>query len=206
QQRILSLYGAYRLTDRLRAELVLGYSNLAFDHVRLGSDNTSVLDGQRTGSALFADLSLRGRWTSDTCVFRPYLGAQFTQALLDAYAETGNSAQTLAYDRTTADQGSLSAGVDITFSQFASAGFRPSLSLGYERAVGSHFSESYGFTTGGGTSQLSLSSTPTDLAHLGLRGQWTLSESSLLDFNYTFYSGSQNYRNHQLSLGYALKL
>jgi len=206
QQRILSLYGAYRLTDRLRAELVLGYSDLAFDHVRLGSDNTSVLDGQRTGSAIFADFSLSGRWTSDVCVFHPYLGAQFTQVLLDAYAETGNSAQTLAYDRTTADQGSLSAGVDITFSQFASAGFRPSLSLGYERVVGSHFSESYGFTTGGGTSQLSLSSTPTDLAHLGLRGQWTLSESSLLDFNYTFSSGSQNYRNHQFSLGYALKL
>ena len=59
QQRTLSLYGAYRLNQRLRAELVLGYADLVFDHVRLGGDNVSVLEGQRTGSALIADLSLR---------------------------------------------------------------------------------------------------------------------------------------------------
>ena len=206
QHRTLSLYGAYRLNDRLRSELVVGYSNLAFGHVRLGLDDTSVLDGQRTGNALFADFSLRGRWATDAFVFRPYLSAQFTQALLDAYAETGNPAQTLAYDRTTVNQGALSAGVDVAFTQFAAAGFRPSISLGYERAVGSNFSQSYGFTTGGGTSQLSLSSTPTDLAQLGLRGQWTLSERSLLDLTYTFSAGSQGYRSHQLSLGYNLRL
>ena len=206
QQGTISFYGTYRFNDLMRSELVVGYSNLTFDHVRLGSDTISILDGHRTGHVLFADFSLRGSWTSDICVFRPYLGAQITQALLDAYAETGDTAQTLAYDRTATNQGSVSAGVDIAFTQFASAGFRPSLSLGYERAVGSHFSESYGFTTGGGTSQLSLSSTPTNLAHLGLRGQWTLSERSLLDLNYTFSAGSQNYRNHQLSLGYNLRL
>ena len=96
--------------------------------------------------------------------------------------------------------------MDIAFTQFAAAGFRPSISLGYERAVGSNFSQSYGFTTGGGTSQLSLSSTPTDLAQLGLRGQWTLSERSLLDLTYTFSAGSQGYRSHKLSLGYNLRL
>ena len=206
QQRSLSLYGAYRLTDRLRAELVLGYSDLAFDHVRLGSDNTSVLNGQRTGSAIFADLSLRGRWTSDVCVFRPYLGAQFTQALLDSYAETGNPAQTATYGRTVADQGSVSAGLDIAFERFAAMGFCPSLSLGYERALGTRFTESYRYVSGGSTAQMALTSTPTDLAHLGLRGQWTLSERSLLDLNYTFSAGSMSYRSHQLSLGYTLKL
>ena len=206
QQRSLSLYGAYRLTDRLCAELVLGYSDLAFDHVRLGSDNTSILDGHRTGSALFADLSLRGRWIADAYVLRPYLGAQFTQALLDAYAETGNSVQALAYDRTTANQGSLSAGLDITFERFAARGFRPSLSLGYERALGARFAESYRYASGGSAAQMALTSTPTDLAHLGLRGQWTLSERSLLDLNYTFSAGSQDYRSHQLSLGYNLRL
>ena len=206
QQRSLSLYGAYRLTDRLRAELVLGYSDLAFDHVRLGSDNTSVLDGQRTGHALFADLSIRGRWIADAYVLRPYLSAQFTQALLDAYAETGNSAQALAYDRTTANQGSLSAGLDIAFERFAARGFRPSLSLGYERALGARFAESYRYASGGSAAQMALTSTPTDLAHLGLRGQWSLSERSLLDLNYTFSAGSQDYRSHQLSLGYTLKL
>ena len=206
QQRILSLYGAYRLNQRLRAELVLGYSDLAFDHVRLGSDNTSVLDGQRTGHALFADLSIRGRWIADAYVLRPYLGAQFTQALLDAYAETGNSAQALAYDRTTANQGSLSAGLDIAFERFAARGFRPSLSLGYERALGARFAESYRYVSGGSAAQMALTSTPTELAHLGLRGQWTLSERSLLDLNYTFSAGSQDYRSHQLSLGYNLRL
>lgn len=206
RQRTLSLYGAYRLADRLRSELVVGYADLAFDHVRLGLDGTSVLDGQRTGSVLFADLSLRGRLITGVCVFRPYLGAQFTQALLDAYAETGNPAQAQSYDRTTADQGSLSAGVDIAFSRFASSGFRPSVSLGYERAVGSGFSQSYGFTAGGGASQLSLGAIPTDLAHLGLRGNWTLSESSVLDLNYSYSAGSISYRNHQLSLGYTRRL
>jgi outer membrane autotransporter protein len=206
QQRSLSLYGAYRLTDRLRTELVLGYSDLAFDHVRLGSDNTSVLDGQRAGRALFADLSIRGRWIADAYVLRPYLGAQFTQALLDAYAETGNSAQALAYDRTTANQGSLSAGLDIAFERFAARGFRPSLSLGYERALGARFAESYRYASGGSAAQMALTSTPTDLAHLGLRGQWSLSERSLLDLNYTFTAGSQDYRGHQLSLGYNLRL
>jgi uncharacterized protein with beta-barrel porin domain len=201
QQRTLSLYGAYRLNQRLRSEFVLGYSDLAFDHVRLGSDNTSVLNGQRTGSAIFADLSLRGRWIADAYVLRPYLSAQFTQALLDAYAETGNSAQALAYDRTTANQGSLSAGLDINFERFAAMGFRPSLSLGYERALGARFAESYRYVSGGSAAQLALTSTPTDLAHLGLRGQWTLSERSLLDLNYTFSAGSQAYHSHQLSLG-----
>ena len=206
QQRTLSLYGAYRLNQRLRSEFVLGYSDLAFDHVRLGSDNTSVLDGQRTGHALFADLSIRGRWIADAYVLRPYLSAQFTQALLDAYAETGNSAQALAYDRTTTNPGSLSAGLDINFERFAAMGFRPSLSLGYERALGARFTESYRYVSGGSTAQVNLSSTPTDLAHLGLRGQWTLSERSFLDLNYTFSAGSQSYRSHQLSLGYTLKL
>ena len=206
QQRTLSLYGAYRLTDRLRAELVLGYSDLAFDHVRLGSDNSSVLNGQRTGSAIFADLSLRGRWIADAYVLRPYLSAQFTQALLDAYAETGNPAQAATYGRTVADQGSVSAGLDISFERFAAMGFRPSLSLGYERALGARFTESYRYVSGGSTAQVNLSSTPTDLAHLGLRGQWTLSERSFLDLNYTFSAGSQDYNSHQLSLGYTLKL
>jgi len=206
QQRILSLYGAYRLNQRLSAELVLGYADLVFDHVRLGGDNVSVLNGQRTGSALFADLSLRGRWITDACVLRPYLGAQFTQALLDSYAETGNSAQTATYGRTVADQGSMSAGLDIAFERFAAQGFRPSLSLGYERALGTQFTESYRYVSGGGTAQVSLTSIPTDLAHLGLRGQWTLSERSTLDLNYTFSAGSQDYRDHQLSLGYTLKL
>ncbi len=206
QQRTLGAYGAYRLNETFRTELVLGFADLNFDHTRLGSNNTSVLNGQRTGSALFADLSLHGQWTCDRCVVKPYLGVQFTQAVLNAYAETGDYAQTLAYDRTTADQGALSAGVDIAFSQFASHGFRPSVSLGYERAIGSHFGESYGYRSGGGTAQLSLSPTPTDLAHLGLRGQWTLSERSLLDLNYTFSAGSQSYRNHQLSLGYTHRL
>jgi len=140
------------------------------------------------------------------CVFRPYLGAQFTQALLDAYAETGNPTQAQSYDRTTADQGSLSAGVDIAFPRFASSGFRPSVSLGYERVVGSGFSQSYGFTAGGGVSQLSLGAIPTGLAHLGLRGNWTLSESSVLDLNYSYSAGSISYRNHQLSLGYTRRL
>ena len=206
RQRTLSLYGAYRLADRLRSELVVGYADLAFDHVRLGLDDTSVLNGQRTGSVLFADFSLRGRLITGVCVFRPYLGAQFTQALLDAYAETGNPTQAQSYDRTTADQGSLSAGVDIAFSRFASSGFRPSVSLGYERAVGSGFSQSYGFTAGGGASQLILGAIPTDLAHLGLRGNWTLSESSVLDLNYSYSAGSISYRNHQLSLGYTHRL
>jgi ubiquitin len=206
RQRTLSLYGAYRLADRLRSELVVGYADLAFDHVRLGLDGTSVLDGRRTGSVLFADLSLRGRLITGVCVFRPYLGAQFTQALLGAYAETGNPAQAQSYDRTTADQGSLSAGVDIAFSRFASSGFRPSVSLGYERAVGSGFSQSYGFTAGGGASRLSLGAIPTDLAHLGLRGNWTLGESSVLDLNYSFSAGGIGYRNHQLSLGYTHRL
>ena len=206
RQRTLSLYGAYRLADRLRSELVVGYADLAFDHVRLGLDDTSVLDGQRTGSVLFADFSLRGRLITGVCVFCPYLGAQFTQVLLDAYAETGNPTQAQSYDRTTADQGSLSAGVDIAFPRFASSGFRPTVSLGYERAVGSGFSQSYGFTGGGGASRLSLGAIPTDLAHLGLRGNWTLSESSVLDLNYSYSAGSISYRNHQLSLGYTRRL
>jgi ubiquitin len=206
RQRTLSLYGAYRLADRLRSELVVGYADLAFDHVRLGLDGTSVLDGRRTGSVLFADLSLRGRLITGVCVFHPYLGAQFTQALFDAYSETGNPAQAQSYDRTTADQGSLSAGVDIAFSRFASSGFRPSVSLGYERAVGSGFSQSYGFTAGGGASRLSLGAIPTDLAHLGLRGNWTLGESSVLDLNYSFSAGGISYRKHQLSLGYTHRL
>jgi len=206
QQRSLSLYGAYRLNQRLRAELVLGYADLVFDHVRLGGDNVSVLEGQRTGSALFADLSLRGRWIVDACVLRPYLGAQFTQVLLDSYAETGNSAQTATYGRTVADQGSLSAGLDIAFERFAAQGFRPSLSLGYERALGARFTESYRYASGGSTAQMALSSTPTDLAHIGLRGQWMLSERSTLDLNYTFSAGSQDYRSHQLSLGYNHRL
>ena len=96
--------------------------------------------------------------------------------------------------------------MDLAFERFAARGFRPSLSLGYERALGTQFSESYRYVSGGGTSQMSLTSIPTDLAHLGLRGQWTLSKSSLLDLNYTFSAGSQSYRSHQLSLGYTLKL
>jgi outer membrane autotransporter protein len=202
----LSLYGAYRLNQRLSAELVLGHADLNFDHVRLGGDNVSVLEGQRTGSAIFADLSLRGRWATDACLIRPYLGAQFTQAMLAAYEETGNPAQTAAYGRTVANQGSLAAGLDIDFERFAARGFRPSLSLGYERALKTQFSESYRYVISGGTAQMSLTSTPIDLARLGLRGQWTLSNRSLLDLNYSFSAGSQDYRSHQLSLGYAVKL
>jgi hypothetical protein len=100
----------------------------------------------------------------------------------------------------------VSAGLDIAFVGFAAQGFRPSLSLGYERALGARFTESYRYSSGGSTAQMSMSSTPTDLAHLGLRGQWTLSELYLLDLNYTLSAGSMSYRSHQLSLGYTLKL
>ena len=206
QQRTLSLYGAYRLNQRLSAELVLGHADLNFDHVRLGGDNVSVLEGQRAGSAVFADLSLRGRWTAEACVIRPYLGAQFTQALLDAYDETGNPTQAATYGRTVADQGSVSAGLDVTLERFAARGFRPSLSLGYERALGARFSESYRYFSGGSTAQMDLTSTPTDFAHMGLRGQWILSERANLDLSYTFSAGSQDYRSHQLALGYNLGL
>jgi ubiquitin len=206
QQRTLSLYGAYRLNQRLHAELVLGYADLGFDHVRLAGDNISVLEGRRTGSAVFADFSIRGRWLTDACVFRPYLGAQFTQALLDSYAETGNAAQTATYERTVADQGSVSAGLDVASELFAALGFRPSLSLGYERALGARFAESYRYVSGGSVAQMALSSAPTDLAHFGLRGQWVLSERSFLDLTYTFSAGSQDYVSHQLSLGYNHRL
>ena len=206
QQRTLGAYAAYRLNDAFRAELIIGYADLGFDHVRLGSDNTSVLTGHRTGSALFADLSLRGRWVGASCVARPFIGAQFTQALLDVYAEAGNSGQAAVYGRIVADQGALAGGVDLTFPRLSTPRFTPAVSLAYERALGARFSGSYGYASGGGTTTMNLTPTPTDLARLGLRGQWTLGERTLLGLDYAFSAGSLNYRNHQLSLSCTLKL
>jgi ubiquitin len=206
QQRSLSAYADYRLNETFRTELVIGYADLSFDHVRLGSDNWSVLTGRRTGSALFADLSLRGKWAGTSCVVRPFIGAQFTQALLDAYAESGNGVLTSAYGRTVANQGAVSGGADLTFPRFTTAQFRPALSLAYERTLGARFAESYGYPGSASTIQINLTPTPTDLARLGFRGQWTLGKSSLLDLTYTFSAGSQSYRSHQLSLSYNLRL
>ena len=206
QQLSLSAYAAYRLNDVLMTEWVVGYADLSFDHARLGGDNVTVLNGHRAGHALFADFSLRGKFSGATCVARPFIGAQFTQAMLDAYDESGDPVLALGYGSTVASQGAISGGADLTFPRFTTAQFRPSVSLAYERALGSRFSESYCYIISSGAAQMALSSAPTDLARLGFRGQWTLGDHSLLDLNYTFSAGSQSYRSHQLSLGYALKL
>jgi outer membrane autotransporter protein len=205
-QRTLSLYGAYRLNDRLRAELVIGYAALEFAHTRLGNDDVSVLTGHRNGGALFADLTLRGRWSVDQFGFRPYLGAQFTQARLDAYAESGNSSQAAGYGRTTADQGAVAVGLDVVLDHFIAQGVRPSLSLGYERSVGARFGESFGYASGGSTTRLNLTSVPGDVARLGIGGQWSLREDATLDFGYDLAAGSQRYLSHQVSVRFTCGL
>jgi uncharacterized protein YhjY with autotransporter beta-barrel domain len=96
-----SLYASVRPFNPVFLDASVGYGTLGFDNRRWVTGDGSMVSGTRSGSYWFGSLKASLELARDGVKFAPYVTADFTQATLDSYAESGSSAQLLTYNQMT---------------------------------------------------------------------------------------------------------
>jgi ubiquitin len=204
-QRNLTAYVAYRPSTTWTAEASVGYADLDAKQTRVGMDNLNVFS-TRGGHVLYGDVAVRGSISGTGALYQPFVLARLSQVTLDATTETGGSIDRLAYERERADQNTLSAGIEITGTDFG-PDFRPSVTLAYRKAIDRSLAQSVSSITtlGPNLPDIVTGVLPEDILDLGLGAQWKVGPGQL-DLNYKLSLGTGSYRNHQVNLGYAVKM
>jgi len=204
-QRNVTAYVAYRPSNTWTAEASVGYADLDFTQSRTAFDNLNA-SSARGGHVLYGDVALRGSIQGAGVLYQPFALARLSQVTLDATTETGESVDRLTYDRERADQNTLSAGIEITGTDFG-PNFRPSASLAYRKAINRGLAQSVSGVTNLGASQPDITTgpLPEDTLEVGIGAQWKVGPGAL-DFGYKLSHGTGSYRNHQVSLGYGVRM
>ena len=202
-QRNLTAYVAYRPSTTWTAEAAVGYADLDYMQTRQGADNLNAFS-TRGGHVLYGDVALRGTIASAGALYQPFVLARLSQVTLAAATEAGPSTDLLTYERERADQNTLSAGVEITGTDFG-PDFRPSVSFVYRKAIDRSLSQSVSNVSGGSQPDIVAGVLPEDTFDLGLGAQWKVGPGQL-DLNYKLSLGTGSYRNHQVSVGYGVKM
>jgi ubiquitin len=204
-QRNVTAYMAYRPSTTWMAEASVGYADLDFTQSRIAFDNLNS-SSARSGQVLYGDIALRGSIQGAGALYQPFVLARLSQVTLDATTETGLSTDLLTYDRERDDQNTLSAGIEITGTDFGPS-FRPSASLAYRKAINRGQAQSVSSVTNPGTGQPDITTgpLPEDTLEVGLGAQWKVGAGEI-DFGYKLSLGTGSYRNHQVSLGYGVRM
>ncbi len=94
-----SLYGSWRLADKIFLDGLMGYGGMSFDSKRLDGNAASFISGERTGRMVFGSLAVSYDQTTGALKFAPYLRLDLIEATLGAYAENGDASWTLAFQK-----------------------------------------------------------------------------------------------------------
>ena len=106
-----SLYGSWRVKDRVFLDGLVGYGDMAFSSRRYEANATGLLAGERRGNLFFGSLALSYDAALGPLKFAPYGRLDLMNASLNAYAETGDANWTLNFDKATLSSQSLALGL-----------------------------------------------------------------------------------------------
>ena len=106
-----SLYGSWRVKDRVFLDGLVGYGDMAFSSRRYEANATGLLAGERRGKLFFGSLALSYDAALGPLKLAPYGRLDLMNASLNAYAETGDANWTLNFDKATLSSQSLALGL-----------------------------------------------------------------------------------------------
>jgi hypothetical protein len=152
QVLMASTYGSLEVAEKLFVDGVLGYGGARFKSTRYDSSASGLLKGTREGDMLFGALRVSlwrklGQWQ-----YAPFARFDVIQATLKKYAEQGDPAWTLAFDKATASSQALVLGL---MSQYDIVQGRsvvsPTLRIEYRHGFNGDVNQSIAYTSDPGT-------------------------------------------------------
>jgi len=93
-----ALYASYSAFDPWFIDATIGYGQLGYDNRRFVTDDGVTVNGTRKGSYWFGAATVGYEFKAHGLHLSPYLRADFMNAQLNSYSETGGSTQLLTFD------------------------------------------------------------------------------------------------------------
>ena len=170
-----SLYGSWRLKDKVFLDGLLGYGDMSFSSRRFDGNAVGLLAGERRGKLLFGSLALSQESVRGPLKVAPYGRLDFMQATLNAYAETGDANWALTFDQAKLSSQSLALGLRGEYGVEQPWGLlSPTGRLEYRRLMSGALTQAMGYATQSSESSV-LTTAPADRdmisATLGLKAK-----------------------------------
>ena len=196
-----TVYASYKPYESVFVDGLLGYGTLSFNNSRWVASDNVLVNGNRSGTNLFASLALSMQLKNGAFKFAPYLRGDFLSATLNSYSEEGNSSLALSYANLNSKSNSVAAGLNSSYDIPMSFGtLSPMLGLQYMHALENQQTQNMFYSDLGSANGYSLviNATPQDLASamLGLRLQTTA--GAAVDLEYGMSQGSNSFQSQTI--------
>ena len=170
-----SIYGSWRVKDRVFLDGLLGYGDMAFSSRRYQANAAGLLAGERRGKLLFGSLALSYDAAMGPLKFSPYGRLDLMNATLNAYAETGDANWALTFDKANLSSQSLALGLRGAYGIEQPWGLlSPTWRLEYRRLMSGELTQAMGYAAQS-SDAYALTTAPADRdmvsASLGLKAK-----------------------------------
>ncbi len=198
-----SLYASYRPAASWCIDALAGYGSISFDNERWSTSDSTLLSGDRNGSAIFLGLSVRRPVKIDQFKLTPYLRGDYANIKLNSYGETG-SASSMTYDTVTQNSESVAAGMQMFYTITLDNGtLTPSVKLQYTHNFTDNVSQNMYYTSlgiGGGYYGLVVNGMADDVGSGGIGLTYATPKGFSIDLGYLASIGSHSYQSNSLFL------
>ena len=141
-----SLYGSWRVKDRVFLDGLLGYGDMAFYSRRYQANAAGLLAGERRGKLLFGSLALSYDAAMGPLKFSPYGRLDLMEATLNPYAETGDANWALTFAKASLSSQSLALGLRGEYGIEQPWGLlSPTWRLEYRRLMSGELTQAMGY-------------------------------------------------------------
>jgi uncharacterized protein YhjY with autotransporter beta-barrel domain len=156
-----TLYASFRPFDPVFIDASVGFGKLGFDNRRYVTGEGTMVSGSRGGSYWSAAVSATFEMRADELKVAPYVRGEYMSANLDGYSESGPSAETLTFQKTSFNATSAAIGlrgsIDIPMQ---SGVLTPNVRLEHKQTVQSAYEQGMFYTDLGSGTASTFSQSP----------------------------------------------
>ena len=143
-----SIYGSWRVKDRIFLDGLLGYGDMSFSSRRYEANAAGFLAGERRGKLLFGSLALSHETVRGPLKVAPYGRLDLMEATLNPYGETGDANWALSYSKANLSSQSLALGLRGEYGIEQPWGLlSPTWRVEYRRLMSGELTQAMGYAT-----------------------------------------------------------